>query len=62
MSKLKIDYAAFQLLEQSYQAFQAVDTDMYEQDQIARIVNGEIVSESESDDPEKICWIIEPIQ
>ena len=60
VSKLKIDTAAFQLLEQSYQAFHAVDTDMYEQDQIARIVNGEIVSESESDDPEKYVGLLNP--
>jgi len=33
---------------------------MYEQDHIARSVNGEIVSESESDDPELYVGLVDP--
>ena len=39
-----------ELLHQSYVAYSVVKDDEYEQEQIARIVNGEIVSESDSDD------------
>jgi len=60
VSKLKINTAAFELLKQSYQAFHAAETDMHEQEHIARIVNGDIVSESESDDPEKYVGLSDP--
>ena len=40
------------LLILSKEAFEAARNDEYEQDRIARIVNGEVVSESESDDHE----------
>ena len=44
------------LLSQSYLAFSAVD--MYDQDRIERVVNGEIVSESESDNPEVYTTVL----
>lgn len=40
------------LLRMSYLAFCAAEGDVYDQDRIARAVNGEIVSESESENPE----------
>lgn len=58
--KFKLDAQAAQLVEQSYQAFVATKTDMYDQDRIARSVNGEIVSESESDDPETYVGLSDP--
>ena len=38
---------------QSHLAFKAAPSESYEQERIARSINGEIVSESESDDPEQ---------
>ena len=60
VSKFEFDTTAFKLLEQSYQAFLAVETDMYEQERTARSVNGEVVSESESDDPESYVGLSDP--
>ena len=40
------------LLILSKEAFEAAKHDEYEQDRIARIINGEVVLELESDDPE----------
>ena len=60
VSKFKVDTKEFQLVEQSFQAFVAAETDMYDQDRIVRSVNGEIVSESESDDPESYVGLSSP--
>ena len=58
--KLEIDAGAFELLEQSYQAYLAVEKDMYDQDRIARCINEEVVSESESGDPESYVGLTDP--
>ena len=60
ISKLEIDAGAFELLEQFYQAYFAVEKDMYDQDRIARCINEEVVSESESDDPESYVGLSDP--
>ena len=60
VSKFKLDTKEFQLVEQSFQAFVAIETDMYDQNRIVRSVNGEIVSESESDDPESYIGLSNP--
>lgn len=52
LSKYDFDDVELALLQQSYQAFSAAEVDGYDQDQIARAINGEVVSESESDTPE----------
>lgn len=49
------------LLKQSYQAFCAAEEDMYEQELTASVVNGEVVSESESDLPEMYADISNPL-
>lgn len=41
----------------SHRAFQAAASESYEQERIARSINGEIVSESESDDPDHYVGI-----
>lgn len=43
------------LLKQSKVAFESAERDGYEQDKIARALNSEIVTESESDDPDSYC-------
>jgi len=43
----------------SYLAFSAAEEDTNEQNRIARAVNGEIVSESESDSPE--AYVSDPL-
>ena len=60
VSKFKLDTKEFQFVEQSFQAFTAGKTDMYDQNRIVRSVNGEIVSESESDDPESYIRLSNP--
>ena len=50
-----------ELLHQSYAAYSIIEEDEYEQSRMARIVNGEIVSESDSDDPESYVGISEPL-
>jgi len=47
-------------LQNFNKAFHAVETEMYEQDLIAKFVNGKIVSKSESDDPESYVALIDP--
>ena len=42
-----------QLTSQSYDAFLAARSEGYEQDQVARAVNGEIISESELNNPKE---------
>ena len=49
-----------ELLHQSYAAYSIIE-DEYEQSRIARIVNGEIVPESDSDDSESYVGISEPL-
>ena len=48
-----------QLTSQSYSAFCVTGDEMYEQERIARAVNGEVVSDSESDDPEEFAGVSE---
>ena len=52
---------AERLLRQSYLAFCAAERDVYDQSRIARVFNGEIVSESESDSPEAYVELTEPL-
>ena len=49
------------LLKQSYLAFCSAKEDAYDQDRTARIVNREIVSESESDSPETYANTTDPL-
>ena len=49
------------LLKQSYLAFCSAKENAYDQDRTARIVNGEIVSESESDSPETYANTTDPL-
>ena len=49
------------LLKQSYLAFCSAKEDAYDQDRTVRIVNGEIVSESESDSPETYANTTDPL-
>ena len=60
ISRFELNTQELRLIEQSYQAFLAAETDMYDQDHIARSVNGEVVSESESDDPESYVGLSDP--
>ena len=46
-----VDQEKLHLVRQSYYAFSVVEVQAYEQNHTARTLNGEIVSESESDDP-----------
>ena len=46
------------LIKQSFQAFCA---DEYDQERVARAINGDIVSESESDTPEAYTNVSDPI-
>ena len=48
-----------QLTSQSYSVFCVTGDEMYEQERIARAVNGELVSGSESDDPEEFAGVSE---
>ena len=59
--KCSVDEHSRCLLKQSYLAFCAAEGDMYDQDRTARIVNGEVVSESESDNPEEYSAIKDPL-
>lgn len=61
ISQLELDAPSLQLLEQSRLAYLAAENDMYEQQHTARALNGEIVSESESDDPESYVMITDPL-
>ena len=49
------------LLKQSYMAFCAAEGDAYSQERVARVVNGEIVSESESDSPDAYASVLDPL-
>ena len=61
LSKCDFDSDEVSLLRQSYQAFCAAEEDVYEQERTARAVNGEIVSESESDTPESYTTVSDPL-
>lgn len=50
-----------ELLHQSFAAYSTIEDNQYEQDRVARVVNGDIVSESESDDPEEYVGVSEPL-
>ena len=49
------------LLKVFYLAFSTAEWDVYDQNRIARAVNGEIVSESESDCPEAYVGVSDPL-
>ena len=57
VSKCGLDEREIHLVNHSYHAFCAAEADNYDQDWIARVVNGEVVSESESDNPESYAAI-----
>ena len=61
--KVSKDPSAVQLLQESYMAYKCVhnDTCSYEQDRTARSLNGEIISDSESDNPECYVGITDPL-
>ncbi len=59
--KLELDPQAQQLVEQSHLVYLASEQDMYEQDRMARTINGEIVTDSESDDPESYVRLRDPL-
>ena len=61
ISKAELNPKELQLTSQSYDAYLAGRNEGYEQDRIARGVNGEIVSESESDDPEEYTRVTDPL-
>lgn len=56
-----LDEREMGLLKVSYLAFSAAEEDTNEQNRIARAVNGEIVSESESDSPEAYVSVSDPL-
>ena len=60
ISKAELNPKELQLTSQSYDAYLAARNEGYEQDRIARGVNGEIISESESDDPEEYTRVTDP--
>lgn len=61
ISKLELSSQALQLIEQSHLAYLVAEEDGNCQDRIARIVNGEIVSESDSDDPGSYVGLTDPL-
>ena len=46
-----------ELIVQSHRVFTAATSACYEQERMARSINGEVVSESESDDPEQYIGV-----
>ena len=50
-----------ELVCQSFAAYSVTEDHQYEQNRIARVINGEIVSESESDDPEAYVGVSQPL-
>ena len=50
-----------ELVRQSFAAYSVTEDHQYEQNRIARVINGEIVSESESDDPEAYVGVSQPL-
>lgn len=49
------------LLKHSYLSFCAAENDGYDQNRIARALNGEVVSESETDNPEAYASVLDPL-
>ena len=49
------------LITQSKEAYTAAQNDAYELDRTARTINGCVVSESESDDPEQYTSLKDPL-
>ena len=60
VSKLGLDTKAFHVTEQSYFAYRAIEKELYEDDHTARALNGEIVSDIESDDPNSYIGVTDP--
>ena len=61
IEKCGLDKHHVSLLNQLYLAFCAAESDAYDQKCTERIVNGEVVSESESDNPEAYSAITDPV-
>ena len=61
VSKYDLDEKEMSLLNHSYLAFCAAEVEAYDQNRIARAVNGEVVSESESDSPEAYVGVSDPL-
>jgi len=55
--KLELKERELSLITQSCQALTAADTANYESERIANMVNGNVVTDSESDDPENYIGI-----
>ena len=49
-----------ELVRQSFAAYSVTEDHQFKQDRIAMVINGEIVSESESGDPEAYVGISQP--
>ncbi len=61
VSTLGIEPKALHAIEQSYLAFHTAEKEQYEQDHTARALNGEVVSDAESDDPHAYTGITDPL-
>ena len=59
--KLEVDAPVLQLVKQSYLAYLTAEADMKDQVRAARAVDGEIVTESDSDDPEPYVGLKDPL-
>ena len=59
--KLELKERELSLITQSCQALTTADTANYESERIANMVNGDVVTDSESDDPENYIGITDPI-
>ena len=60
ISQLELNASSLQLIEMPCLEYHAAENDMYEQQHTARALNGEIVSESESEDPKLYISITDP--
>ncbi len=60
ISKLGLDTKAFHATEQSYFAYRAIEKELYEDNHTDRALNGEVVSDRESDDPGSYVGITDP--
>lgn len=54
---MSLSQSQIELTVLSHRAFEAAASESYEQERIARSVNGEIVTESDSDDPDQFVGI-----
>ena len=57
INKLELKERELSLITQSHQALAAVDTANYESERIANMINGDVVMDSESDDPENYIGV-----